>query len=218
MPSFTTIYRAIVMLAAGMMIVKGWQLYGPSSEQVKSIGVRGVELAYAAWNQWQPPPGGAGTGPRGMAPPFGGVTPKISTDPAPLIPAPALTTGSVEAVVPVGDPGSGAPAVAPLPVTSDPSVALEATDKSLALSAGDRANLPALLSRLEELGAADAELTPWGTSGQLYRFHCRAKMANVPNITQHFESVAAEPLVAVQQVVAKVEAWRIAQGDSGQMR
>jgi hypothetical protein len=30
-------------------------------------------------------------------------------------------------------------------------------------------------------------------------------------MTQHFESVAAEPEAAVAAVVAKVEAWRVAQ-------
>ena len=34
-------------------------------------------------------------------------------------------------------------------------------------------------------------------------------------MTQHFESVAAEPALAVEQVVAKVEAWQIAQRDGG---
>ena len=37
-------------------------------------------------------------------------------------------------------------------------------------------------------------------------------------MTQHFESVAAEPAAAVEQVLAKVEAWKVAQRDGGTLR
>ena len=39
MPSFTTIYRAAVMLAVGAIVFKGWQMYGPPAEQGE-IGCR----------------------------------------------------------------------------------------------------------------------------------------------------------------------------------
>ncbi len=74
------------------------------------------------------------------------------------------------------------------------------------------------MKRLEQLGAADTHLSPWGSEGQLFRFSCRAPLANAPTMTQHFESVAAEPSLAVEQVVAKVEAWRVAQRDGGTLR
>jgi hypothetical protein len=48
----------------------------------------------------------------------------------------------------------------------------------------------------------------------MYRFCCRASWAGTPAFTRHFEAVAAEPLAAVEQVVAKVEDWRAAQSDS----
>jgi hypothetical protein len=70
-----------------------------------------------------------------------------------------------------------------------------------------------LISHLRQLGAAETNLTPWG-GGNLYRFSCRAPLANAPAMTQHFESVAAEPEKAVAAVVAKVEAWRVAERDS----
>jgi hypothetical protein len=37
-------------------------------------------------------------------------------------------------------------------------------------------------------------------------------------VTQHFESVAAEPALAVEQVVAQVEAWRTARQNNGLLR
>jgi hypothetical protein len=81
---------------------------------------------------------------------------------------------------------------------------------------GDR--LPKLLARLEQLGGIDPQLAAWGSSGQLYRFRCRATLADAPNYTRHFEAVAPEPLVAVENVIAKVEAWRTAHRASDQLR
>lgn len=78
--------------------------------------------------------------------------------------------------------------------------------------------MPQLMSKLQQLGAADTNLAPWGNDGHMYRFTCKAPLANAPAMTQHFESVAAEPTLAVEQVVAKVEAWRVAQRDGGQLR
>jgi hypothetical protein len=68
-----------------------------------------------------------------------------------------------------------------------------------------------LLSQLQELGAADAQVMPWGSSGQLYRCCCQAKLAETSPLARHFEAVAGEPTAAVEQVVAKVEAWRTEQ-------
>jgi hypothetical protein len=70
--------------------------------------------------------------------------------------------------------------------------------------------MPLLMNRLAELGAEEPHLTKWGSSGQLYRFCCRASVDTAPTITRHFEAVAAEPLAAVENVIAKVEAWRTA--------
>ena len=43
MPSFQTIFRAVVMVAVGAVAVKGWHLYGPTNEQVKSAVAQAVE-------------------------------------------------------------------------------------------------------------------------------------------------------------------------------
>jgi hypothetical protein len=68
--------------------------------------------------------------------------------------------------------------------------------------------LTMLLTRLKELGGIEPALEPWGASGNLYRFCCRAALADNPQITRHFEAVAAEQRVAVENVVAKVQSWR----------
>ena len=48
MPSFQTFFRTVVMVAcrAGG---EGWQLYGPTDDQVKTIGAQAIEMAQEAW-------------------------------------------------------------------------------------------------------------------------------------------------------------------------
>jgi hypothetical protein len=202
MPSFTTIYRAVVMLGAGAIIFKGWQLYGPSAEQVKSAVVSAVDMAEAAWKGREgaaaetralsavPPP---------MAPPFANTTQLAPPQPE-AVSAPLLASANsgrlpadigASAAIPAG-PEPVAPAAEKVPPASNPS----------------DARLQALLSRLAQLGGAEPNLAAWGSSGNLFRFCCRAAIGNSPSLTQHFESVAEEPAAAVEQVVAKVEAWR----------
>jgi hypothetical protein len=76
------------------------------------------------------------------------------------------------------------------------------------LAATDTSALTMLLTRLAELGGTDPALEPWGNSGNLYRFRCRATLTDSPQVTRHFEAVAAEQLVAVENVVAKIQSWR----------
>lgn len=210
MPSFTTVYRAIVMVAAGVIVVKGWQLYGPTTEQVKSFGVRSIEMANVAWNNLLP------TGPESTA---AVADPRLS---AATAPAPATATAPTSVIepapllsVPGGEVGDAAAGVA----ATDAVVAPATEDfKAALLPAGVTDRLPPLLSRLEELGATDPQLAPWGSSGEIYRFCCRATLADTPGFSRHFEAVAAEPLSAVEQVVAKVEAWRATQRDGVAIR
>jgi hypothetical protein len=72
---------------------------------------------------------------------------------------------------------------------------------------GER-ELDALLAELTKLGVHEPKLAPWGSGGQLYRFCCRATWGQSPQISRHFESVAAEPAVAVEKVLAQVTSWR----------
>jgi hypothetical protein len=82
-----------------------------------------------------------------------------------------------------------------------------APQKSAELPASDGRSLTMLLTRLKELGGIEPALEPWGKSGNLYRFCCRAKLADNSHITRHFEAVATERLAAVENVVAKLESW-----------
>jgi hypothetical protein len=211
MPSFTTIYRAAVMLAVGAIVFKGWQLYGPSAEQVKSVAVSAVDMAQTAWKSYQSPTKDAhpAADSRGGAPAFAKGTQQPAADVA-IVP-PALSTQSLTPNPPV----DVAPIGSASPATQSPITPLGAT--SPAASTNDE-RVHALLSRLEQLGGADPKLASWGSSGHLFRCSCQAPLANSPAVTQHFESVASEPALAVEQVVAKVEAWRTAQRSGGALR
>jgi hypothetical protein len=193
MPSIQTIYRAVVMVAVGVVGVKAWQLYGPTSEQVKSTLTQVVETVQSTINSRQPPPVNTPADPRLASPPIAATAtidpppaPSAPTEPPRLLPqSTPLGTANIEPEV--------APITAPDPV-------------------------PQLLSRLESLGATNTNLSPWGSNGNLYRFTCRAPLANAPTMTQHFESIAAEPAAAVEQVLAKVEACRVVQRDRESLR
>jgi hypothetical protein len=201
--SIRTIYRAIVMIATGVIVVQGWQLYGPSKEKVKSMAVEAFELAQTAWNRAQQncsDSTAAAADPRPTAETIAAAQPTAAADISPpslaATPSVSLATENQPADR-TAIPNANAPAA-----TTDNMASLEATE-------ADR--LPPLLSRLQEIGGADPKLAPWGSSGELYRFCCRARMDNMPALSRHFEAVAAEPVAAVEQVIAKVEAWRTAQ-------
>ena len=203
MPSFRTMFRAVVMVTVGAIAVKGWLLYGPTNEQVKSAVTQAIDMAHSAMQGREPGNKGGTNDPR--------LTPQLGAAPtstAPIASAPAL---------PLSMPGQGeAPKLLQNVANQGPITPVVEAAVDGAATTGDR--MPQLMSRLQQLGAADTSLAPWGSDGQMYRFSCKAPLASAPTMTQHFESVAAEPALAVEQVVAKVEAWRVAQRDGGQLR
>jgi hypothetical protein len=215
MPSFTTMFRAIVMVAAGALVFKGWQLYGPSTEQVKAFAVRATEMAQSAWNNSHSKNKNADAQASGeqhsVAPPFSQTIQAPAADiavTAPPLASQARASKSPAAVIPsTSTPASQTPSITPLAEPASPAAANMSKDR-----------VQELLSRLEQLGGTDPKVAPWGSSGHLFRCCCRAPLGNSPTVTQHFESVAAEPALAVQQVVAQVEAWRTAQRDDGVLR
>jgi hypothetical protein len=202
MPSFTTVLRAAVMLVVAIVVVKGWQLYGPSAKQLKSWTARIAEQIHIALSD-QPQ----------LAP--------VAAEPASeLKSSPAAPTSLPDVFAPASR--LEATEFAEVPPLSPASPNRRAPGTSTLAPAGQAASaeseMPTLLARLERLGAVDPQLAAWGSGGKLYRFCCRAALADTPRYMRHFESVAAEPLMAVEQVVAKVEAWRVEQAASADLR
>jgi len=207
MPSFTTIFRAVVMLVVAAVGVKGWQLYGPTNEQVRTVVAQVVEVVKS---RLASPPATA-PDPRTAAPPLATANP-IAPTPGNLSPPATLTPSEPPQLLPnLG--GNVPPAASPEAAPITPVAGSSAPPPA----AGDE-RMTGLMSRLQQLGAADTNLSAWGDGGQLYRFTCKAPLAAAPTMTQHFESVAKEPTAAVEEVLAKVEAWRVAQRDESTLR
>lgn len=62
--------------------------------------------------------------------------------------------------------------------------------------------------RLHQLGATYYLLESWGQGEQLFRFCCRVAVTGSPDYTRYFEAINAEPMVAMNEVLTEVEAWR----------
>jgi len=63
--------------------------------------------------------------------------------------------------------------------------------------------------RLRELGANHYRLETWGRDG-MYRFLCNVTVHRDSNFSRYFESTDREPIRAMRDVLAQVEAWRAA--------
>lgn len=208
MPSMKTLFRAAVMVVVVVVGVKAWKLYGPPNEQVKSTFTQVVETVQSTIQNWRQPNANTPPDPRAGAPPIA-QAPPAAPPPATLI---------AQADAPQLLPQSASPAP---PILATPGASHESTNtgkewSSDAAADGDRTQQ--LVSRLQQLGAADTKLAPWGGDGNMYRFTCRAPLANAPSMTQHFESIAADPAAAVQEVLSKVESWQIAQRETANRR
>jgi hypothetical protein len=66
----------------------------------------------------------------------------------------------------------------------------------------------ALLARLHSLGALEAELKPWGATGQAYRCQCRAANPANPTLERRFDAIDSDPRRAVEQVLADLQRWQ----------
>jgi hypothetical protein len=198
MESLRTMFRLVVMVIAIVIAYKGWQHYGPSVDSLKALAQRAVEMAQESLEDGDhPPASGAATlaaDPGAAAPPFapqpavgGQVLPAQALVPADQFPEAALTPLAPPALAPAQT------ATIENPIATPPDVALDA-----------------LYLRLEQLGVHKRQLSEWGGGGS-HRFTCAAAVTDSPSFSRHFEAIAAEPRVAVQEVLAKVEAWRAAQ-------
>ena len=101
------------------------------------------------------------------------------------------------------------------PVTRDPQFSLASAELPVENPAPPK-NLDSELARqlephlslLRSLDAADYSLENWGGQGQLYRFRCSIALGESDDHVRHFESINADPLHAVHQVVGEVTAWQ----------
>jgi hypothetical protein len=224
MESLRTVFRLAVMLAAIGIGYQAWQHFGPPAEQLKEFAVRALDSARSALASPDADDGGSAAlaaDPRPMAPaiaaPIPTTVPEASGQ---VMQAQALEpVGQASVVDPVAAPAL-APAPTPIPARNRPvdvavgggSVSVENEE-----SVGNEDPMKSLYARLKQLGARRPQLSPWGSGGQLYRFSCQMSIAGVEDFNRHFDAIAAEPQVAVEEVIAKVEAWRNGQQETARL-
>lgn len=67
--------------------------------------------------------------------------------------------------------------------------------------------MEAIRQELERQGASFGRLERWGNEG-LFRFQCRLPVGDDPGHTRHFESVGADPLGIMREVLAQVSRFK----------
>jgi hypothetical protein len=220
-----TLFRGVLMLATLAVVWKGWQLYGPSAKDLRSLASRAVEMAEKALDGQSNSDGSTlnPDDPRLTAPPF--ATPSLApadtthrastSGPAalesnspPLLPAESEVISTAALAI---EPASAETGISTMETTSAPSGAVPG-------GRGQLDRLEAMLAGLEALGVSDHQLESWGTGRQLYRFSCRAAWGESTSFSRHFESVAPEPLAAVAAVAEQVSAWRVAENGGSRWR
>lgn len=199
----STVFRLVVMVATAFACYKGWQIYGPSSTQLKEYASTALGKAQAALSESSASDAADGGA---AALPF--ATPPLA--------APAEATQAMSS--------SEAPQLVPLATATSANDLFDSADASVASAAtsdtgtasGDGGKvvddpLARSLERLERLGGVEASVRTWGATGGFFLCSCQVKGAEPSAMARNFEAIANEPLAAVEQVAAKVEAWRAAQ-------
>jgi len=208
MQSMTTFLRAVVMLLALAIGWMGWKIYGPTSQQLRTIASRAVEIAEEALEH-DAKQGDSALDPR-LAPMVHVPRQESRTvkPAADVIPAAAELLPAKHLVAPARFEADAS--VTASPVRPLPEVGLRGNDSISQFPQKSDDAAQRLIERLEASGVLDPQLEPWGSSGELYRFSCRVPWGGAASFTRHFESVAHEPTAAVEAVTEKVDAWRLA--------
>jgi len=82
--------------------------------------------------------------------------------------------------------------------------------------AGDR--FEAVSRRLKELDVEYMRLEAADARGEQFHFHCHVPLGNETTYSRPFEALAADPVAAMERVLAEVEAWRAAREHSPRIR
>jgi hypothetical protein len=184
-----TTLRALVMLGVLVGGPAAWIYYGPLPPEAQRTVDRLVGAAKQAISWGQRPATSHEL--------TGSVRKDSETS------APAWNGAAANSVSTVTNPSQG-PAE---PLAAPPLVAAQATTFEQ--------RLEPLLLQLRELGVAEYALERWGDGGSLYRFHCEMPLTASAQLTQQFEAVAGDPQQSVEQVVAQVSEWQLAQRRGG---
>lgn len=194
MSTLTTIYRVLVMGGTLAVVWMAWQVYGPPPERVRPVWNRVVEVVREALH--------------GESESFevahdshlreGASAAEPDTLLEPLSPR---LFPSDQPIQPIAHWQEPAPELLAEPLPGAEPLAESTAPESVA----------GVVTRLRQLGIADYSLSPWGTSGEIYRFRCSAPWGSGGTFHRHFEAVAANPTEAALHVLSQVEAWQQSQ-------
>jgi hypothetical protein len=182
-------FRALVMLLTLVGLPAAWVYYGPLPKNAQRVADRFVEVARDAIGWSTPLPAETAQSQTKSAPRFDEVLP---------------TQSELTSVSRATFEGSKAPVQLASAREAIPSL------PQLEPSPGMNDEMQMHLSLLKKLGAAEYSLEKWGDG---YRFKCEIPLGDNVDFTQHFEAIAAEPLVTVRQVVGEVTSWQNARHD-----
>ena len=219
MASFQTFFRTVVMLATLGIVAKVWYLYGPSVDEMKTIGARVAEVTSEAWNDyWQKPPNASlADDPR---------IPNVVRAPAPFVPIGApgdeFRVGRIMGAEPHCRAASNSRAAcrqrsspfrrpdrAPL-IDRLATYFAAGTDAFTARQCGRRSEQCALTITRATDATRDARRGT-GCLGQPRRTHAfqlQYSLGEVAGLQSAFRGAAMTPVEAVEQVAAEVEAWQ----------
>jgi hypothetical protein len=221
METIRTLYRFFVMVVTVSIVVMGWRLYGPPASECKKFAANGVEIAQS-WLSGTPRPSHPDrSAPPRLQPmnsPLAKASQASQSAPPLFASEPVLPPSRPEVVstsplgmprpLPLEAPRNGASTVDHPPATTSAAVAEDFDSVRPAVENRDR--LSQLFAQLAELDVEEPQLSPWGKSGRLFRFCCRASLKQSPDFSRHFESISEDPHEALEQVLAQVSAWRAA--------
>jgi hypothetical protein len=171
MASFQTFFRVVVMLATLGLLAKAWFLYGPTVDELQTIGSRVAELAEKAWaDYWQTPGNNSSLADDPRLPTTGAVPAPFVPSDTPMQPIPtaprqmtsAPATGAVQLAG--GVPAEIVPVTPSLSTQSSPWPTNTSVEPALVPietpTPTQDARLPAMFDRLTQLGARDQQLAP----------------------------------------------------------
>lgn len=190
-------WRLTIML--GTMVVVGMALYeyGPPPEQAAKIVDDLASRAQQLWAEHVSQDSSVASAELDAPPPY--QAPLLSANAASNSPpawAPEGTPPQWPAAVDFEPSGTAAPPIAPR---------FEASTTSQAQhSLGGAPSIAGLTAELQQLGAEEMDLEPWGSEGRLHRFQCSVGIAGGSGFRRHIEAIGTTPLQALQTALAEL--------------
>lgn len=190
--------RAVVMLVTLVGLPAAWIYYGPLPPGPQRVVDRFVEVARDAFG-WKQEPKSSVPETQTAAPRFESADDRDSV--------PRLLDSTVTPTAPAASNPRVSLVSAQTPVENFPLFPLAENEPPD--TPGDLAQqLEPHFTLLRSLGASDYKLEKWGDAGREYRFVCSVPLGADAALERNFQTIDADPVAAVRQVVGEVTSWQ----------